>query len=339
MGIITFIALALALIGVYGLVMSVTHILPWSSTSLLWGILALLSVVPIVFFVKFYLETFVPGSMSRMSSRTKIEAVTINPDVNASLEQIPSLPEAGTSNSIKLTLHCQKIQNADGASSVWYTGFVIQGMPDKTPIFLLNEMQNRDIEKWTVDSDVDFKSEPGGVITIADLTPVNKQKLTGLDPKEADWKEYNVVDAAAVTNSKIIIAAQIWNPRSSYRLYLYDLTTSTITPIPVTDVAASTSNLGSFFEIDHLTTDTSLVLTYSKNVREAAEIYHNYYNHVFLVSPSYPNGVEVLRLGIDVGNIKQWQVRDKTLYMQTEDTRNPKQHKVGYWSLDLSKVL
>jgi hypothetical protein len=47
--------------------------------------------------------------------------------------------------------------------------------------------------------------------------------------------------------------------------------------------------------------------------------------------------LEVLKLGIDDGNVRAWAMQGKTLCLQTQDKR--KQVKDFAWVLDLNKVL
>ena len=81
------------------------------------------------------------------------------------------------------------------------------------------------------------------------------------------------------------------------------------------------------------------MLYYSDTKRKSAEIYHNYFNHIVLFNANYPNGLEVLKLGIDDGNVMAWHVSGKTLYLATKDNRDPKHPKLKNWSLDISQAL
>ena len=74
-------------------------------------------------------------------------------------------------------------------------------------------------------------------------------------------------------------------------------------------------------------------------VMASLEIYHNLYNHVVLFSRNQPDGLELLKLGIDTGNVDEWFVQDNVLYLRTLDRRDALNNRIGFWSLDLSNVL
>jgi hypothetical protein len=85
--------------------------------------------------------------------------------------------------------------------------------------------------------------------------------------------------------------------------------------------------------------DHMLLLHYSGRTREAAEAYYNRYSHFLLFSPRYANGLEILTLGIDIGSVRRWTLRDKTLFLRTQDTRGTAPKHEQNWSLDLSALL
>jgi hypothetical protein len=49
--------------------------------------------------------------------------------------------------------------------------------------------------------------------------------------------------------------------------------------------------------------------------------------------------LEVLKLGIDTGNAKQWLVIGNKLYLRTYDPRTANDPRNASWSLDLSRLL
>ena len=69
----------------------------------------------------------------------------------------------------------------------------------------------------------------------------------------------------------------------------------------------------------------------------SAENYVYQDDHVVLFSLRHPQGLEILKLNIDNGNVRAWAVQGKSLWLQTLDRR--KKPVDFSWSLDLSKVL
>ncbi len=58
--------------------------------------------------------------------------------------------------------------------------------------------------------------------------------------------------------------------------------------------------------------------------REKAEFYHNYYQHIMLFNKTYPQGIEIVKLGINDGILLEWAVKKHVLYMNTYDNRKIK---------------
>ena len=85
--------------------------------------------------------------------------------------------------------------------------------------------------------------------------------------------------------------------------------------------------------------DSILVLYHTESIRLMAEVYVNRYDHLVLFSKKYPKGIEVLKLGIDQGNVHRWTVEDRTLSIESIDARLKGQPKTHYWQLNLSNVL
>jgi hypothetical protein len=93
----------------------------------------------------------------------------------------------------------------------------------------------------------------------------------------------------------------------------------------------------SSFETLVATADARLVKYRTGVIRLSAGNFAYQYEHVLLFSPRYPQGMAVLKLGIDDGNVRAWAMQGKTLWLQTHDKR--KQPKNFTWSLDLNRVL
>lgn len=172
-----------------------------------------------------------------------------------------------------------------------------------------------------------------------DKMTTTKQMLasSGLNTTPSNWINYNVVDAACLTPVRLLVAVSFLDPRPKLGLYVYNVPERKFTLLAEADVNAHDSN--KYFEQLILQPNESLVAYYSDTKRKSAEIYHNYYNHVVLFNERYPNGIEILKLGIDNGNIVKWQVLDKKLLLHTRDNRDHKAPVVRNWSLDISQVL
>jgi hypothetical protein len=132
----------------------------------------------------------------------------------------------------------------------------------------------------------------------------------------------------------VLLSINYYVPRRRDGLFLYDIAQQRFSRL-----AEVSSYRNQFFESQRLSPQAAMVLYFTDEKRKSAEIYHNYYNHFHLFTSAHPDGVEVLKLGIDTGNATQWAVSEKKLYLHTRDPRTPEQPREADWSLDLSKLL
>ena len=258
---------------------------------------------------------------------------TVAPSVGADLRQ-----ENGFSNTVftqpaSLAMQCQKTQVEGQPPKVSFLqnavvdvsnmAFVAQGMPGNKAIAFINNPEELRFDLWSLDPET--------------LSLEQMIQLGSLHPEQNKWVSYSVLDVACLSDSQLLLVVGYHNPRPKYALYRFDVELSAIKLFG--NAEPNAQDLDKYFEVQQLPNGYSMVLYYSDTRRKSAEIYHNYYNHLVLYSPDNPQGVEVLKVGIDMGNVTSWFVNDKTLFMQTQDNRNPRAPKIGYWSLDLSRLM
>ena len=330
MEIIFFATLALALlVGVYGLRTSLSNVFPLTTHSIWSGGTTMNSSLPLILFITCYTATFYPGVTSAMSIKNKEASIVLHSDMGGQLEPVDAIPTNAPIRADNISLSCQMVQlDIDPPHSIieenseaeWLTGFLVEGVT--IPPFILVNVRNQ-IEIWPLTPErTSFAGE--------------KRKLAGIN-QDGTWKNFEIVDAAVVTNTKLIIAVTFWSQRPDNALYLVDLKEMLLTQILSKGAAHSTDF--EYFEAKPISADTGIVLFYSNRVRAAAEIYHNYTNHLMLVSPKYPTGAELIKLGIDIGNIKEWDLYNRSIYMKTIDGRTSNVPREGQWLLDISSML
>ena len=83
-------------------------------------------------------------------------------------------------------------------------------------------------------------------------------------------------------------------------------------------------------------TNAALVLFHTEELRLKAEVYVRKYDHLMLFSDRFPQGLEVLKLGLDDGNVRRWAMNGPTLWLDTVDLRT---NKTFVWTLDLSQLI
>ncbi|MBL4631937.1 MAG: hypothetical protein JKY14_12560 [Paraglaciecola sp.] len=193
-----------------------------------------------------------------------------------------------------------------------------------SPIALINNQQNAGFDVWTLES-------------LDSLKPVKIVPTNGLSAQTDNWINYSVVDVACLPEQQLLVAVNYYDPRPKNALYLYDTSNQSFSVFSEVDTSAQ--DLAKYFEHKDLDSGETMIIYYTETKRKSAEIYHNYFNHIVLFSDAHPQGLEVLKLSIDDGNVVDWAVVDKTLLLHTVDNRQHKDPKTYYWSLDLSELL
>lgn len=158
-----------------------------------------------------------------------------------------------------------------------------------------------------------------------------------LEAAQQTWFGFLLQDAACLPQQRLLLAVFYNEPEPRDALYVYDIVGKTFTKLGRTN--PDPQHLQRFFEVRAITNDSAIALYFSDVRRLGPERYLNQYNHLRLYSPRYPNGLALLKLGLDDGNIERWTIVGKTLWLDTIDARDVRQLKRFTWSLDLSKVL
>lgn len=263
-------------------------------------------------------------------TKNKVAPTVVHASLDATLTKLSSypantyLPEGHNQNCIKA-----KVQGVaplvltieDGYIETSQSAFVWNSA---SPVALINNQENARFDVWELESKNSLK-------------PVKKVSTNELSSQTKNWILYSVVDVACLPDQKLLVAVNYYDPRSKIALYLYDTANQSFSLFSEADTNAQ--NLDKYFEQKNLNSGESIIVYYSETKRKSAEIYHNYYNNIVLFSDKHPQGLEILKLGIDDGNVEDWQVTDKKLLLHTIDNRDHKDPKSYSWSLDLSKVL
>jgi hypothetical protein len=145
-----------------------------------------------------------------------------------------------------------------------------------------------------------------------------------------------VSQAEVLPNQQAVLAMAIGD--NERQLHLVDLKNHQFEFLA--NIEGSTAGHKSYFEVLEINNEAALVVYFTETKREKAEFYLNYYQHIMLFNKTYPKGIEILKLGIDDGNLLEWAVKNNILYMNTFDNRKLKKDEKQYtWSLDLNKLL
>ncbi len=163
------------------------------------------------------------------------------------------------------------------------------------------------------------------------------QRPLMLEAAQPNWVGFLLQDVACLPQQRLLIAVHYSDPLPRDALYVYDFVGKTFAKLGRVD--PDPRQFDGFFEVRAITDDSAIVLYFSDVRRLGPERYLNQYNHLRLYSPRFPQGLALMKLGLDDGNIERWAIVDKTLLMDTVDARDARQPKRYKWSLDLTKVL
>lgn len=164
-----------------------------------------------------------------------------------------------------------------------------------------------------------------------------RQRPVTLDPAQASWQLYFPVAAACLPAQQVALSVSYTSPIMKEALYIYQRASQQFRRIAVIEPEMSSAPPFSSFETLTATPEAMLLLYRTGVIRLGAGNFAYAQNHLMVFSTRFPQGLEVLTLGIDDGNVRNWAMQGKTLWLQTRDKR--KQPKDFTWSLDLSKVL
>jgi hypothetical protein len=252
----------------------------------------------------------------------------VDPSVGAELKPATELPPEGTLPAEERA-SCMKMRYSGN-----YPNFTFE--PDDRA----EGSEKAFVVRGYGDGALAFINSPDGRFNIWTLNPDNLEagqeiSVGRFHPQQDAWTRYYIADIACLPNNRLLIAVGYRDPRPKAVLLLYDITASSLKLIA--DAEPDTQGR-QYYDYAPLSGNAAIAIYYTGMRRQAAEIYFNDYNHMLLFTPAHPDGLEILKMGIDDGNIRAWSVVDRVLYLKTVDERN-QQRKEGYWSLDLSRVL
>ena len=156
-----------------------------------------------------------------------------------------------------------------------------------------------------------------------------------LDPAEARWATARAIEAGCLPGPLVALGLAYATGDTFQSVVTYDRATHQVRKLADAVHDASSGLL----DTRAAGADRALLLYHTGELRLRAEVYVREYDHILVFSPPHPQGLEVLKLGLDDGNVVDWLVAGKTLWLHTQDRRNEKQPGNFFWSLDLSAVL
>ena len=172
-----------------------------------------------------------------------------------------------------------------------------------------------------------------------DDTRFGARRAAQFSPDQAKWVAFDAETVMTLPAGQVLIHLTYDKPVPTDGLFVYDIAADRLRLL-AEGVTPDWSQGLPFKFIDALQVapDAVLVLFHSYKQRLGPQRYVNRVDHLVLFSAAHPAGVPVLTLGIDDGNVRQWGLVGRTLWLNTSDDRGAKPRD-AIWSLDLAKLL
>lgn len=270
------------------------------------------------------------------SKKTARVATTVHAEVGASLVAAAAFPAGAAPAAGAVAGRCDKVAIegkppaaqivAAAVAGQTSSGYRASGLAGQPPLAFANRPGKRPtFELWELGA--------------GQAPSFQQQRPVLLDPAQAQWAGFLLLGLDCLAAGRLLAAVHYNEPEPRDALYLYDPAHNSFQRIGPVEPDTSAGLPYRYYETLTAGPAATLLRYGSMAQRLAAEVYVNQLNHVLLVSARHPQGLELLRLAIDDGNIRRWALQGRTLWLATSDERDARKpvHKV--WSLDLSKVL
>jgi hypothetical protein len=140
-----------------------------------------------------------------------------------------------------------------------------------------------------------------------------KQRQAPLDPEQSTWVMSYPVAVSCLPSHQLALAVGFHAPRKRDGLFTYNPGSNQFRRISLIEPERSNGPPFTPFEILAASPDATLVLYHTDGIRISADNFAYQFDHVLLFSSRFPNGLEVLKLAVDDGNVWAWAMAGKTL--------------------------
>jgi hypothetical protein len=171
-----------------------------------------------------------------------------------------------------------------------------------------------------------------------DDTHFGARRAAQFSPDQGKWVAFDAETVMTLPAGQVLIHLTYDRPIPTDGLFVYDIAADHLRLL-AEGVTPDWAQGLPFKFIDSLQAapEAVLVLFHSDKERLGPQRYVNRVDHLVLFSSAHRNGVTVLTLGLDDGNVRQWGLVGKTLWLRTSDDRSAKPRE-AVWSLDLAKL-
>lgn len=164
-----------------------------------------------------------------------------------------------------------------------------------------------------------------------------RQRPVTLEPAQQNWQGSFPQMVTCLPGGRVALAVGYEDPRPRDALYIYSPAANSFRSLG--RIEPDTSNGPPFVPFETLNAAANAVLLayHTGEIRLGPNNYVYQNDHLVLFSPRHPDGLEIVKLSIDDGNLSGWRMQGSTLWLQTVDKR--KKPREFIWSIDLGEVL
>lgn len=257
-------------------------------------------------------------------------ASVIAAELGAQLQKQTKMPQGSASASQGSDFECRIVQLRGHAPAGEWVPEVI---PEETqPVYVVPATAGQ--PALAILSDSDFHLQVWELSSDKRSRFIKRRPVL-LDTAQEGWGMYFPIQVACLPGRQVAVAVGYTAPMIKRALYLYATASNQFRRID--SIESDMWGSPGSFETLAVSASAKLVNYRTGAIRLGAENYVYRYDHILLFSATHPQGLEVIKLGLDDGNLLEWAMQGKTLWLRTHDKRKQPQQFV--WSLDLQRVL
>lgn len=267
------------------------------------------------------------------SKKSAQHGSVVAPELGSMLQPQAALPEKIDAPVASSYPECELL-TLDGyaPSGKWVTGpdsgeepqpvFFIPGASGEPALAILSGVDGN-MQVWELSAEQPFRFV--------------KQRTISMDSDQASWIQYSAYAVSCLPGQQAVFAVGYAARHVKEGLYVYARAANQYRLIEEIESDMNGPPPYSSFETLIAAADAKLVRYRTGVIRVRAHLFAYQHEHILLFSKRFPQGLEILKLGIDDGNVRRWIVLGNQLWLETIDRR--KRAQSFTWSLNLEKVL
>jgi hypothetical protein len=273
------------------------------------------------------------GMFGLFGKKSAGQVSKVAPEAGASLQAHTALPSSFAPDPVPLTPACRLAHfRGDPPSVEWVPepqsgettqAFILPAADGTLPVAIVARGEMPQVQVWELSDD----PSPRFLKALPAM----------LDPAQSSWVSSYPVAVACLPAGRAAVAVAYFAPGRKDALYVYESAANTFTSLGRIERDVSGGPPHTSFEALQAGPDAVLIAWHTGAIRLGPDNFAYQHDHIMLFSPRYPNGLEVLTLAVNDGNLRGWRMDGETLWLQTLDKR--KKPREFIWSLDLGRLL